>query len=236
MLRCVRSGSVAIAATLGVLLCPVAGAALAGELPAILSTDNNQVPPCVTPQALMDFVHQRNERHQPRLTIEPKFEKVAALYQSIGSCVGRAPEKCVGVRWDYAFFQMLTETAYLTFRRADGAIAAVPPGDNNFAGLGATVSGRRGEDFRDVETGVLAHLQHVLMYSTTRIPAPVARRTRDVQGDVQPIMARLRRPVTFDDLATQWVGSGHSSYSRTIAAVAERFRAQYCSPAKVAAR
>ena len=40
-------------------------------------------------------------------------------------------------------------------------------------------------------TGVLAHLQHVLMYSTTRIPEPIAKRTRQVQGDVQDIMRRL---------------------------------------------
>ena len=73
----------------------------------------------------------------------------------------------------------------------------MPASDNNFAGVGATVSGKPGEHFKDVATGVLAHLQHVLMYSTTRIPDPVAKRTRQVQDDVQDIMRRLHRPVTF---------------------------------------
>ena len=89
------------------------------------------------------------------------------------------------MRWDYAFFQMLIETNYLTFRRPNGVPAAVVPADNNFAGVGATISGKPGERFKDVPTGVLAHLQHVLMYSTTRIPNPVAQRTRQVQDDVQ---------------------------------------------------
>jgi hypothetical protein len=99
----------------------------------------------------------------------------------------------VGVRWDYAFFQMLIETNYLTFLRPGGASASVTASDNNFAGVGAAISGKPGERFKDVDTGVLAPLQHVLMYSTTHIPEPVARRTRQVQDDVQEIMRRLHR-------------------------------------------
>jgi hypothetical protein len=217
---------------LAALLSPVV--ANAGELPRIIADASNKVPACVTPKALMAFVARRNERHQPPRDIEPKFEHLAARYQRIGACVSRAPEKCVAVRWDYAFFQMLVETNYLTFRRPDGKPAGVPASDNNFAGIGATVSGRPGEHFRDPETGVLAHLQHVLMYSTTRIPDPVAKRTRQVQEGVQEAMGRLRRPVTFDDLATKWVGSGHRAYSRTIEGVAARFAEQFCGNPKVA--
>ena len=207
----------------------------AGELPRIIADASNKVPACVTPKALMAFVTRRNERHQPPQAIAAKFEDVAARYQRIGACVSRSPAKCVAVRWDYAFFQMLVETNYLTFRRPDGAPAGVPATDNNFAGIGATVPGRPGERFRDPETGVLAHLQHVLMYSTTPIPHPVANRTRQVQEGVQDAMGRLRRPVTFADLATQWVGSGHRAYSRTIAGVAERFAEQFCRNPQVAA-
>lgn len=207
----------------------------AGELPRIVADASNKVPACVTPKALMAFVARRNERHQPPQAIAAKFEDVAARYQRIGACVSRPPAKCVAVRWDYAFFQMLVETNYLTFRRPDGAPAGVPAGDNNFAGIGATVPGRPGERFGDPETGVLAHLQHVLMYSTAHIPHPVANRTRQVQEGVQDAMGRLRRPVTFADLATQWVGSGHRAYSRTIAGVAERFAEQFCRNPQVAA-
>jgi hypothetical protein len=126
----------------------------------------------------MQFVSECNARQQPPCKIETRFEGVAALYRSLDECVARPPQQCVGVRWDYAFFQMLISTNYLTFLRPDGAPASVLPADNNVAGVGAAVPGRPGERFNDVTTGILAHLQHVLMYSITRIPEPVAKRTR----------------------------------------------------------
>ncbi len=187
--------------------------ALAASLPPIIASAGNEVPKCVQPDALMAFVQNTNMHRRTPREIAPRFTHIASLYQRIGQCLSRPPDKCVGVRWDYAFFQMLIETNYLTFRRPDG----VPAGDNNFAGLGATISGRPGEHFNDVETGVLAHLQQVLMYSTTQIPHPVARRTRQVQSDVQHIMRRLHRPVTFGDLAREWAGTDKNSYGRDMA-------------------
>jgi hypothetical protein len=211
---------------LTLLLLPNAGSA--AELPRILASADNAVPTCVRPAALMDFVAERNARHSPPRALEPRFANLATLYQSIGQCVARPPEQCVAVRWDYAFFQMLIETNYLTFRRPDGVPAGVPASDNNFAGLGATISGRPGEHFDDVPTGVLAHLQHVLMYSTTRIPNPVAKRTRQVQSDVQDIMRRLHRPVTFADLAREWTGTDKNTYGSMMQQLAEKYAATYC--------
>jgi hypothetical protein len=164
----------------------------------------------------MQFVSERNARQQPPCKIETRFEGVAALYRSLDECVARPPQQCVGVRWDYAFFQMLIETNYLTFLRPDGAPASVLPADNNFAGVGAAVPGRPGERFNDVTTGILAHLQHVLMYSITRIPEPVAKRTRQVQDDVQSSMRRLQRPVPSPTLPVYGPG-------RTTAAMERRF-------------
>ena len=89
-------------------------------LPRIIAGADNPVPQCVQPAALMDFVAERNATRQPPRAIEPRFANIASLYQRIGQCVARPPEKCVAVRWDYAFFQMLIETNYLTFRRPDG--------------------------------------------------------------------------------------------------------------------
>jgi hypothetical protein len=210
--------------------------AFAGMLPPIIVTAENEVPSCVAPDKLMDFVAASNAaRHAPR-QIEPRFTHIASLYQKIGACVARPPKKCVAVRWDYAFFQMLIETNYLTFRRPDGAPAGVPASDNNFAGLGATISGRPGERFNDVQTGVLAHLQHVLMYSTTRIPQPVAKRTRQVQNDVQEIMRRLNRPVTFADLAREWTGTDKNTYGRDMLRIAEKYTQQYCENRRLTAR
>jgi Mannosyl-glycoprotein endo-beta-N-acetylglucosaminidase len=206
----------------------LSGASEATSLPRILASADNQVPLCVTPAALMDFVAARNASHQPPRAIDPRFTHVADLYERFGQCVARPPAKCVAVRWDYAFFQMLIETNYLTFRRPDGVPAAVTPQDNNFAGVGATVPGWPGERFKDVPTGVLAHLQHVLMYSTARVPDPVAKRTRQVQDDVQAIMRRLERPVTFADLAREWTGTNKNSYGAELQKIAEKYEAKFC--------
>jgi hypothetical protein len=210
--------------------------ALAAALPPIIASADNPVPKCVKPDALMDFVQRVNMRRSHPREIAPRFEHIASLYQNIGQCVSRPPDRCVPVRWDYAFFQMLIETNYLTFRRPGGAPAGVPASDNNFAGLGATISGRPGEHFDDVKTGVLAHLQHVLMYSTTPVPHPVANRTRLVQNDVQAIMRRLHRPVTFADLAREWTGIDQSGYARNMRSMAEKFHQLYCENQKTAER
>jgi hypothetical protein len=218
------------------LLLSSAGGALASSLPPIVASVDNPVPNCVAPDALMDFVAATNAARATPRSIEPRFAHVASLYQRIGACVARPPEQCVGVRWDYAFFQMLIETNYLTFRRPDGTPAGVPASDNNFAGLGATISGRPGEHFNDVPTGVLAHLQHVLMYSTARIPQPVAKRTRQVQSDVQEIMRRLHRPVTFADLAREWTGTDKNTYGRDMLRIAGKYAQQHCTDRKLTAR
>ncbi len=209
------------------LMVPATGA-FADSVPRIIASADNVVPKCVKPAKLMEFVNERNALHRPARTIEPRFEHVASLYQRFGQCVARPPEKCVGVRWDFAFFQMLIETNYLTFRRPDGVRAGVPASDNNFAGLGATIPGRAGEHFNDVQTGVLAHLQHLLMYSTTRIPNPVAHRTRLVQEDVQASMRRLHRPVTFADLAREWTGTNKNTYWPMMKKLAEKYADNFC--------
>ena len=214
---------------LALLLVPSAGHAAA--LPRILASADNPVPQCVRPAALMDFVAERNAHRSPPRTIDPRFSNLASLYQRIGQCVSRPPDRCVAVRWDYAFFQMLIETNYLTFRRPNGVPAAVVPGDNNFAGVGATVSGKPGERFTDIATGVLAHLQHVLMYSTTRVPNPVAQRTRRVQDDVQEAMRRLHRPVTFGDLAREWTGTDRNTYGTEMHKLAEQYASRFCAQA-----
>lgn len=213
------------------LLFVIVGRAGAAPLPPIIATAGNAVPSCVTAAGLMQFVMGRNASQQPPRQIEPRFNNIASLYQSVGKCVARPPQQCVGVRWDYAFFQMLIETNYLTFLRPNGVAASVTPNDNNFAGVGAAVAGKPGERFKDAATGVLAHLQHVLMYSTTRIPEPVARRTRQVQDDVQDIMRRLHRPVTFSDLAREWTGTDKNHYGLEMRRIAEKYASHYCNAA-----
>jgi len=79
-------------------------------------------------------------------------------------------------------------------------------------------------------------LQHVLMYSTTRIPNPVAQRTRLVQDDVQDVMRKLHRPVTFGDLAREWTGTDRNTYGAEMNKLAETYASRYCAQASAEAR
>jgi len=112
----------------------------------------------------------------------------------------------------------------------------VVPTDNNFAGVGAAVSGKPSERFKDVDTRVLAHLQHVLMYSTAHISEPVAKRTRQVQDYVQQAMRRLHRPVTYSHLAREWTGSDKNHYASEMQRMAEKYAGRYCREAALKPR
>ena len=112
----------------------------------------------------------RDRALNPPRDVNPRFSDVASLYHLLGECVQKSAGQCIGVRWDYAFFQMLVETNYLTFT------GGVRPQDNNFAGIGVTVAGKPGETFASVRDGVLAHLQHLLMYAGVVIEHPIERR------------------------------------------------------------
>lgn len=101
-------------------LCSFSSAS-AATLPQIEASPRNAVPQCVTPGRLMAFVRDRN----PRLA--RKYADLSVHYMRIGDELG--------VRWDYAFYQMLVETGSLTYK---GDVSAR---QNNFAGIGATGGG-----------------------------------------------------------------------------------------------
>ncbi len=69
-----------------------------------------------------------------------------------------------GVRADLALSQALLETGFFRYG------GDVKPEQNNFCGLGTTGGGIRGAAFPDPRTGVRAHIQHLLAYSTRRLP------------------------------------------------------------------
>src|SRR5712691_8964177 len=192
------------------------------QLPEIISGPTNAVPACVTPNRLMEFVRNRNRALTPPRETDRRFADLAAIYSSDSECVERVEGKCKGVRWDYVFFQMLVETNYLTFT------GGVRPGDNNFAGIGATIPKKPGERFASVREGARAHLQHVLMYAGVSIQHPIARRTKTVQSEVHRRMAQLGRPVTFSDLATLWTGTDQNTYASSMERTAKRFADQFC--------
>jgi hypothetical protein len=183
--------------------------AAAGSLPDIKTGAKNAVPACVTPGRLIEYLKSRNP------DLSPRFESVPVEYMRYG-------EK-LGIRWDYAFYQMILETGALSYRNGSRA-GDVKPTQNNFAGLGATGRGEPGESFKDVATGVRAHLEHLLLYSGERLESPTAERTRKVQewGVLTSWHARFDRPITFGDLAAKWA-PGSTSYTRMLDGIAERF-------------
>ena len=207
--------------------------ATAAELPAIRSGPGNEIPSCVRPAELISFVSNRNRKLDPPRKINPRFLPVAGLYRRIGRCVQKVHGNCQAIRWDFAFFQMLIETNYLTFRTADGGPGGASPDDNNFAGIGATEEGKPGEKFKDVEMGVLAHLQHVLMYSGQKILRPIAHRTRAVEAFIITKMRDLGRAATFSDLAALWTGTDQDAYAEDIQGTATTFALLHCPKARL---
>lgn len=190
----------------------------AAALPEIRTRDGNQVPACVTPARLMHFMAARNPR------IDARYRDIGKLYRQHG--------EALRVRWDYAFFQMLLETNYLTYRTGSGSWGDVKPSQNNFAGIGTTGGGVPGDNFPDVSTGVLAQLQHLVAYSGEHVANPFARRTRERQDDIIEVSRKLSRPVTFRDLTRRWAVDRR--YGQSIEAIAERYRSTYCTGQVVA--
>jgi hypothetical protein len=191
---------------------PVITDANAQNLPPIRLTVRNRVPACVTPVRMMRFLVENNP------DLAPKFRQIAWYYKTHG--------ERLGVRWDYAFFQMVIETNYLKFRNNSGK-GDVSPRQNNFAGIGTTGGGVPGDSFPDVSTGVLAQFQHLVAYSGERVANPVARRTREKQDDIIARSRRTGRPVTFRDLAGRWAADRR--YARSISFIASRYAQRYCT-------
>lgn len=184
----------------------------AAELPPVKATDRNKVPSCVTPGRLMAFLQERNEK------LDPRFDAIATEYMRHG--------EDLSLRWDIAFFQMILETGNLTFT------GDVKPKQNNFAGLGATGNGEPGESFKDVTTGVRAHLEHLVMYTGQRVENPVAERTRKVQewGVLTDWQKSIKGPITFAQLARKWAPPARK-YAADIAAVTDSFMDGACKQA-----
>lgn len=219
-LRCWALAVVAAVGGAGVLAVATAQTAAAQTaasqmraLPEIRTSPVNRVPACVTPERLMAFIASRNQRLPARLSA------VASAYRDLGDSLQ--------IRWDYAFFQMVLETNYLMYRRGDGSSGDVGQAQNNFAGIGATGGGVPGDQYPDVRTGVLAHMQHLVAYSGERVDRPVARRTREAQDYIIDISRKLGRRVTFSDLSRRWAVDG--AYARNIEAIADLFRRTHCA-------
>lgn len=160
----------------------VVGTTSASALPPVAADAQNPVPSCVTPSRLMAYLRSRNPGLDERLS------DIANEYHRQG--------EAAGVRWDYAFFQMILETASLTYRRSDGQPARIAPHQNNFAALGVRDEGAPGRRFATLTAGVQAHVRLVAQHA--------------------------RQRSGFDDLARTWAPDD-ARYGANIASVARRF-------------
>ena len=184
-------------------------------LPEIRLAPGQTVPACVTPGRLMRHVQERTR------DLNPAFRDIARYYKQHG--------EALHVRWDYAFFQMLLETNYLSYKTGSGRWGDVDPRQNNFAGIGTTGGGVPGDSFPDVSSGVLGQMQHLIAYSGERVASPLAPRTREKQDDIIEQSRALGRPVRFSDLTNRWAKD--SNYAKSIEWVAERYRQANCTAA-----
>jgi len=201
----------------GALACAAGSAVHAASrgpgLPEIRLSGDQAVPACVTPSRLNRHLMERTR------DLDPRFRDIARYYKQHG--------EALRVRWDYAFYQMLLETNYLSYRTGSGGWGDVDPKQNNFAGIGTTGGGVPGDSFPNVSSGVLAQMQHLVAYSGEHVARPLAPRTREKQDDIIEQSVALRRPVRFDDLANRWAKD--KSYAKSIEWVAERYRQANCT-------
>jgi len=209
-----RATSAALALSLCAGTLSLCAGTAAAAPPEIRTSAKNVVPACVTPQRLMSFLKSRNPN------LDARFANIANLYKHHG--------ERWHVRWDYAFYQMAVETNFLSYKQGNGRWGDVDPKQNNFAGLGTTGGGIPGDSYPDVNTGVLAQIQHLVAYSGEHVADPVGARTKLKQDDIIEQMARLKGHVTFNDLSRRWAVDRH--YGAAIEWVAGNYRAVYCKP------
>jgi Mannosyl-glycoprotein endo-beta-N-acetylglucosaminidase len=194
------------------------GAVLSGSTetraatPEIRTSAANPIPACVTPGRLMQYARRRNPN------IDARFYDIAAHYKRHG--------EAWQVRWDYAFYQMLIETNFLSYRAPNGRMGDVDPRQNNFAGIGTTGGGVPGDRFPDVSTGVLAQIQHLVVYSGERAANPTAPRTRLKMDEILGKSMALGRAVTFQDLSGRWAVD--KAYGRSLEWAAQGFNISFC--------
>jgi N-acetylmuramoyl-L-alanine amidase len=96
---------------------------------------------------LVEFVKKENPSAQDLEEIAKAFLEVGAKY---------------GLRGDVAFAQSIIETGWFKF---DGG-TAVTPDQHNYAGIGVTSKGMKGNSFPTVKDGVTAQIQHLFAYAT----------------------------------------------------------------------
>ena len=143
----------------------------------------------------------------------------------------------LGVRWDFAFYQMIVETGALSYWRGNRAGDVKPDAEQFRRPRRHRQAASAARASRTSRSGVRAHLEHLLLYAGRPVENPVAERTRKVQewGVLTPWQKTFKRPITFTDLAAKWA-PGTSATPAMLQTVADRFHAEVCAQARPAAR
>ena len=105
-----------------------------------------------TEKQMVDFILRRNPTPKLSCTVE---EIVSYYYEEAGR---------EGIRADIALCQACKETGFFNYG------GDVSPDQNNYCGLGATGNHEPGARFATARLGVRAHIQHLMVYTTTRRP------------------------------------------------------------------
>ena len=133
-----------------------------------------------TPEQMLRYIRRRNPSPKLTGTLE---ELVTAYYEEAGR---------EGIRPDIALCQALKETGFFAY---GGDVA---PEQNNFCGLGATGNHEPGHSFPDIRTGVRAHIQHLLVYTSKKMP-------KSAIVDPRYDLVKQNRPDVYGSV-THWIG------------------------------
>ena len=110
-----------------------------------------------TPMATQQQCVRYLTRNNPNPNLNVSAEEIVAYYYEEGLREG--------IRPDVAFAQALKETGFFRYG------GTVTPDQNNYCGLGTTSATVKGIYFENPQMGVRAHIQHLLAYSSTRLPS-----------------------------------------------------------------
>lgn len=132
--------------------------------------------PELTAADLDDFVKQ----------INPQAPRVGKFYIQFG--------RLLGIRGDIAFAQAVLETGFFRY---------IPPGQNNFAGIGAVGGGELGHFFGTPAEGVRAQIEHLWAYATVQ-PLPVQ------PVDPRFFMVHRGCAPTWEALGGRWAVPGYN--------------------------
>ena len=169
--------------------------------------------PVATQEQMVRFIRLRN----PNPKINCSVEDLVRYYYEEGAVEN--------IRPDIALCQAIKETGTWNYG------GDVTPDQNNFCGLGTTGGGVKGGYFPTPQIGVRAHIQHLLVYTSTR-PTKlknvdpryehIVNNRKDVFGNVH----------TWVGLNGIWASPGHN-YGQDILSLWQQAQAMYSGNVKV---